>query len=169
MTCFIAIFTLLRLSGTKLSFHVRYACNYFFSLCSSLWRRNRQPTPVFLPGESHGQRGLVGCGLWSCKDLDMTKQLTHAISALEKYHENDVLLGSWGTYYIRCIHSVQFSSVSTPGLPVHCQLPEFTQTHVHRVGDALQPSHPLSSPSPLFPIIGVFSSESPLRIRWPKY
>ena len=54
---------------------------------------------------------------------------------------------------------VQFSSVtqscptlcepmnrSTPGLPVHHQLPEFTQTHVHRVGDAIQPSHPLSSP-----------------------
>ena len=37
---------------------------------------------------------------------------------------------------------------STPGFPVHHQLPEFTQTHVHRVGDAIQPSHPLSSPSP---------------------
>ena len=37
---------------------------------------------------------------------------------------------------------------STPGLPVHHQLLEFTQTHVHRVGDAIQPSHPLSSPSP---------------------
>ena len=40
---------------------------------------------------------------------------------------------------------------STPGLPVHHQLPEFTQTHVHRVGDAIQPSHPLSSPSPPSP------------------
>ena len=39
-------------------------------------------------------------------------------------------------------------SCSTPGLPVHHQLPEFTQTHVHRVGDAIQPSHLLSSPSP---------------------
>ena len=36
---------------------------------------------------------------------------------------------------------------STPGLPVHHKLPEFTQTHVHRVGDAIQPSHPLTSPS----------------------
>ena len=57
--------------------------------------------------------------------------------------------------------SVQFSSFaqscptlcdpmnrSTPGLPVHHQLPEFTHIHVHRVGDAIQPSHPLSSPSP---------------------
>ena len=61
---------------------------------------------------------------------------------------------------------------STPGLPVHHQLPEFTQTHVHRVSDAIQPSHPLSSPSPLAPIppsIRVFSNESTLRIRWPKY
>ena len=40
---------------------------------------------------------------------------------------------------------------STPGLLVHYQLPEFTQTHVHRAGDAIQPSHPLSSPSPLAP------------------
>ena len=40
---------------------------------------------------------------------------------------------------------------STSGLPVHHQLPEFTQTHVHRVGDAIQPSHPLSSPSPPAP------------------
>ena len=62
---------------------------------------------------------------------------------------------------------------STPGLPVHHQLPEFTpQTHVHQVGDAIQPSHPLSSPSPLAPIlpsIRVFYNESTLRMRWPKY
>ena len=85
------------------------------------------------------------------------------------------------------ITSVQFSSVaqscltlcnpmncSTPGLPVHHQHPEFTQTHVHQVGDAIQPSHPLSSPSPLAPNpippnIKVFSNESTLHMRWPKY
>ena len=61
-------------------------------------------------------------------------------------------------------NSVQFSSVaqscltlcdpmnhSTPGVPVHHKLPEFTQTHAHRVGDAIQPSHPLSNPSPPAP------------------
>ena len=56
---------------------------------------------------------------------------------------------------------------SMPGLPVHHQLPEFTQIHVHRVSDAIQPSHPLSSPIP--PSIRVFSNESTLCMRWPKY
>ena len=61
---------------------------------------------------------------------------------------------------------------SMPGLPVHYQLPEFTQTHVHWVDDAIQPSHPLSSPSP--PASNPsqhqsFSNESALHIRWPKY
>ena len=61
---------------------------------------------------------------------------------------------------------------STPGFPVHHQLPGFTQTHVHPVGDAIQPSHPLLSPSPPAPIppsIRVFSNELTLRMRWPKY
>ena len=56
--------------------------------------------------------------------------------------------------------------------PVHHQLLEFTQTHIHRVSDAIQPSHPLSSPSPLPPIppsIRVFSNELTLDMRWPKY
>ena len=60
---------------------------------------------------------------------------------------------------------------SMPGLPIHHQLPEFIQTHVHRVSDAIQPSHPLSSPSPPAPnppSIRVFSSESTLCMRWPK-
>ena len=78
--------------------------------------------------------------------------------------------------------SVQFNSVaqscptlcdlmnrSTPGLPVHHQLPEFTQTRVHRVRGVIQPSHPQSSPSPPASSIRVFSSESTLRMRWPKY
>ena len=84
-----------------------------------------------------------------------------------------------------CHHSVQFSSLaqlcptlcdpmylSTPGLPVHHQLPEFTQTHVHRVSDAIQPPHPLLSPSSLAPVppsIRVISNESTLHMRWPKY
>ena len=73
-----------------------------------------------------------------------------------------VYLWCWFWEYLSgCLTNSQFSSVaqscptlcdsvdcSTPGLPIHHQLPEFTQTHVHWVGDAIQPSHPLSSPSP---------------------
>ena len=80
---------------------------------------------------------------------------------------------------------IQFSSVaqlcpnlcnpmdrSTPGFPAHHQLPESTQTHVHRVADAIQPSYPQSSPFP--PALNLsqhqcFSNESVLCIRWPKY
>ena len=85
---------------------------------------------------------------------------------------------------VSMISSLQFSSVtqscltlcdpmnhSTPDLPVHHQLPEFTQTHTHRVGDAIQPSHPLSSPSPPAPVppsIKIFSNQSALRMRWQK-
>ena len=84
-----------------------------------------------------------------------------------------------------CYHSFQFSSAtqscpilsdpvngSRPSLPVHHQLPEFTQTHVHQVDDAIQPFHPLSSLlilPPIPPSIRVFSNESTLRMRWPKY
>ena len=59
---------------------------------------------------------------------------------------------------------------STPGLTVHHQLPEFTQTHVHWVDDAIQPSHLLSSPCPPAPVrpsIRVFSNESTFHMRWP--
>ena len=61
---------------------------------------------------------------------------------------------------------------NSPGLPVYHQLLEFTQIHVHRVSDAIQPSHPLLSPSPptfILPSIRVFLNESVLHIRWPKY
>ena len=61
---------------------------------------------------------------------------------------------------------------STPGLPVHHHLLKFTQTHVHRVSDAIQPSHPRSAPSapaPILPSIRIFSNESTLCMRWPEY
>ena len=100
----------------------------------------------------------------------------------EQHQHYEAYSHSWTHLYV---HSVQFSSVaqscptlcdpmncSTPGLPVHHQLPEFTQTHVHRVSDAIQPSRPLSSPSsptPIPPSIRVFSNDLTLLMRWPKY
>ena len=92
----------------------------------------------------------------------------------------------WHTLWNHTV--LQFSSVaqscptlcdpidcSTPGLPVHHQLPELAQIHAHWDSGAIQPSHPLSSPSPpvfnlsQHPSIQVFSNESVLCIRWPKY
>ena len=79
-------------------------------------------------------------------------------------------------------YNIQFSSVqslsrvwlcdpmdrSTPGLPIHL-IPEITQTHVHWVCDAIQPSNPPLLPPSIFPSIRVFSNESALHVRWPKY
>ena len=92
---------------------------------------------------------------------------------------------TWIYWSDSCDSLVQFSSVtqscptlcdpmncSTPGRPVHHQLPEFTQTHIHWLDDAIQPSHPcrpLLVLSPIPPSIRVFSNESTLRMSWPKY
>ena len=77
------------------------------------WRRQWQPTSVFLPGESHGERLVVG--------IQLTKS---------------------------CLTLCDPMDWSTPGFPVLHHLLELAQTHVHWVSDAIQPSHPLSSPSP---------------------
>ena len=98
---------------------------------------------------------------------------------------NKNMTSSWTTIQtFKILLCVQFSSVtqsfmtvcdpvecSMPGFPVHHHLLELAQTHVHRVSDATQPSHSLSSPFPpsIFPTVRVFSNESALWIRWPKY
>ena len=85
-------------------------------------------------------------------------------------------LQSSSVFIFVVVHSVVSDSATRrlqqARLPPHHQLPEFTQTHVHWVGDAIQPSHPLLSPSPpafILPSTRVFSNESAFRIRWPKY
>ena len=100
-------------------------------------RRHWLPTPVFLPGEFHGQKSLAGYSPWGCKELDMTERLTHSLSMFSSVAQ-------------LCPTLCDPMDCSTPGFLVHHQLLEPTQTHVHRVGDAIQPSHPLSSPSPTF-------------------
>ena len=108
-----------------------------------LWRRKWQLTPVFLPGISHRWRSLTGYNPRGHKEPDTTEQL-HFLSM----------------------------DCSTPGFPVLHYLLQFAQTQVHRVNDAIQPSHSLSPllllPSDL-PSIRVFPNELALPIRRPKY
>ena len=121
--------------------------------------------------------------LWSIILLQTSVQFT------EKCVKSPLLDNST-IFFFHIVHphkacSVQFSPVpqlnltlcntmdySTPGFPVHHQLLELAQIHVHQVGNAIQPSHPLSSPSPSafnLPSNRVFYNVSVFRIRWPKY
>ena len=118
-----------------------------------------------------GYNSLRPCGLWPVRLLCQGFLQARIVECI-------------GQYWWPIPLSVQVSSVAQPcstlcnpmnritlGLPVHHQLLEFTQTHVHRVSDAIQPSCPLSSPLLLPAIprsIRVFSNESILCIRWPK-
>ena len=105
--------------------HKRHRFNPWFGKMP--WRREYQPTLVFLPGEPHEQRNLEGYG---------TVQFSRSVVS----------------------DSLQPMDCSMSGFLVHHQLPELAQTHVHRVCDAIQPSHPLSSPSP--PTFHHFSHQS---------
>ena len=95
-----------------------------------------------------------------CSHLPLWKILSQVILTASPDTQEaptpDVATQPQGTTSLSLLFSsVQFSlnpmNRSMPGLPVHHQLPEFTQTHAHQVGDAIQPSHPLSSPSPPAP------------------
>ena len=172
-----------------------WRCRFDPRVRKSPWRRKWQPAPGFLPGESHGQRSLVGYGPWGSEKSQTW--LKHARTQNEQVTGNGprwtestgklTVPGRkaqkrgncecWGGVNRRRGEGkalqmglsgfqswdkhLQLSSVtqscptlcdpmnySAPGLPVHHQLPESTQTHVHWVSDAIQPSHPLSSPSP---------------------
>ena len=100
---------------------------------------------------------------WGCKESDTTEWVSLHFTSLHLMRQVLFFLENKSNW-LKVTWSVQFSSVaqscltlcdpmnrSTPGLPVHHQLPEFSQTHVHRVSDAIQPSHPLSSPPPPAP------------------
>ena len=119
---------------------------------------------------------MIFCTHWySCNNLDNNK-------CWGAWRESESSLIAGGRNATWC-SSVQFScsvmsDSATPWtaacqiFPVHHQLPEPTQTHVHHVGDAMQPSlplHPLLLPPSIIPSIRVFSNESVLHIRWPKY
>ena len=132
------------------------------------------------PGSSvHGifQAGILECiAISFSRGSSLLRDWTH-VSCSDRW-----ILYHWAIW--EALSDFQFSSVtqscptlcdpmscSTPGLPVQHQFLEPTQNYVHWVGDAIQPSHPLSSPSPpaLIPSIRVFSNELALLISWPKY
>ena len=110
----------------------------------TIWRRNRQPTPVLLPGKFHRLRSLVGYSPWGRKESDTTEWL--------HIHSNHHSSTCWGISQGFCTPAVfiSVSSVaqssptlwdpmdcSTRGFPVHHQLQELAQTHVHWVGYAI--------------------------------
>ena len=91
---------------------------------------------------------------------------------MDSAHKGRLAMFQFSSVTQSCLTLCDPMNHSTPGLSVCHQLPEFTQTHVHRVGDAIQPSHPLSSPSPPAPNPSQhqgLSNESTLHMRWPKY
>ena len=120
--------------------------------------------------------GIIGriMGLWCFRS-----EKYQSINFSGLMSKNIVYTHFWAYFDLE---SVQFSSVaqscltfcdpmncSTPGLPVHHQLPEFIQTHVHWVDDAIQPSHPLLSPSPSALNLSQHEGLFKWVIRWPKY
>ena len=146
-------------------------------MSDSVQPHRQQPTSLQCPWDSPGKNTGVGCHFLlqcmkvksesevaqSCLTLNNLMDCSLPGSSIHGIFQGRVL--EWGAIaFSNIFASVQFSSVtqscptlcdpmnrSTPGLPVHHQLPEFTQTHIHRVSDAIQPSHPLSSPSPPAP------------------
>ena len=144
-------------------------------MSKSVQPHRRQPTRLLCPWDSPGKNTGVGCHFLlqcmkvksesevaqSCPTLSDPTDCSPPGSSIPGILQARVL--EWGA--IAFSYTIPFSSVqslsrvrlcdpmnrSTPGLPVHHQLPEFTQTQVHPVSDAIQPSHPLSSPSPPAP------------------
>ena len=125
-----------------------------------------QPTGLLRPWDFPGKSTGVGChhllrlSHCSCVQLFATPwtvayQVPPSMGFSRQEYWSGLPLAIYYIFYSMCVLVTQSSptlcdpmNCSMPGLPVHHQLPEFTQTHVHRVDDAIQPSHPPSSPSP---------------------
>ena len=141
-----------------------------FVLSHSVMPNSLQPhglyaTRLLCPWNFPGKNTTVSChfllqGIFPTQGSNLLWLLHWQVDSLPLSHL-ETYWGRWKWKKVKLLSSVQFSSVaqscptlcdpmncSTPGLHVHHQLPEFTQTHVHRVGDAIQPSHPLSFPFP---------------------
>ena len=126
--------------------------------------------PSFLPLHARPSRVALSSG------LPLRAPLSFMVYSLLPYNTGDPR--EWGcccSVAQSCLTLCHPMDCSTPGFPVHHQLPELAQTQVHQVGDAIQPTMssilccPLLLLPPIFSSVRVFSSESLLRIRWPKY
>ena len=145
-----------------------------FIVSDSVRAHRWQPTRLPHPWDSPSKNTGVGCHfLLQCVKVKSESEVTQSCPTLSDPMDHSLPGSSihgifqarvleWGaTAFSRrtplslvaqlCPTPCNPMNRSTPGLPVHHQLPEFTQTHAHRVGDAIQPSHPLSSPSPPAP------------------
>ena len=116
---------------------------YVVFLCSGFWNSSKGP---FVSGEIPLGRLDLAWSLETEQALSVWSGRTDS-----KSPDNQRTNPQFSLVAQSCPTLCDPMNCSTPGLPVHHQLPEFTQTHVHRVGDAIQPSHPLSSPSPPAP------------------
>ena len=132
------------------------------SLSTSPGLLNTAPASSELQGRTYCSEERTGVKLKK-HDSSCAQLVKAATGQLDIPNQRSVQIPA-ARFHMYSFSSVQFSSVtqscptlcdpmnrSTPGLPVHHQLPEFTQSHIHRVSDAIQPSHPLSSPSPPAP------------------
>ena len=142
------------------------------------WRKEWQPTPVFLPEEFHGQKSLVSYSPWDCKELDKIERLTQACVHTRAHARTHTHTHTH--VYCCCCCSVT-KLYSTLCNPMDCSMPtssvlqyrpEFAQIHVHWISHAIQPSHPQLPPSPFAFKLSQhqgLSNESALHIRWLNY
>ena len=119
--------------------------------CPTLRPHRQQPARLPRPWDSPGKNTGVGCHfLLQCRKVKSESEVAQSCPTFSDPMDCSPP-GSFSSVAQSCPALCNPMNCSTPGLPVHHQLPEFTQIHVHRVSDAIQPSHPLSSPSPPAP------------------
>ena len=146
------------------------------------WRREWQPTPVFLPGESHGHSSLAGDSPWCCKELDMTEQLT-IVCFLMFTAALLTIVKIWkqpdGHQQISSVQSLSRVQLFEIPWTIACQASlsitnSWSPPKLMSIESVMPSNHlflcpPLPLLPSIFPSIRVFSNESVLRVRWPNY
>jgi len=125
---------------------------------STSWRRKWQPTPVFLPGESYGQRSLVGFSPWDSKESDTTKAISMQFSSVQSLSHVRLFATPW-----TAARQASLSITNSQSLLKLMSIESVMSSN------CLILCRPLPLAPSIFPSIRVFSNESALHIRWPKY